>query len=61
VFERNLLGRAFYAKLGFEFMHQKVHNQTGFELIRLRLAANNPVSECVTVLNRGSHDGSISR
>jgi putative acetyltransferase len=43
VFERNLLGRAFYAKLGFEFMHQKVHDQTGFEVMRLRLAANNPL------------------
>ena len=39
VFERNLSGRAFYAKLGFEFAHQKVHEQTGFEVIRLRLAA----------------------
>ena len=43
VFERNLLGRAFYAKLGFELMHQKVHNQTGFEVMRLRLAANDPL------------------
>jgi putative acetyltransferase len=43
VFERNLLGRAFYAKLGFEFMHKKVHDQTGCELMRLRLAANNPL------------------
>lgn len=43
VFERNLLGRTFYAKLGFEFMHKKVHDQTGFELMRLRLAANNPL------------------
>jgi putative acetyltransferase len=43
VFERNLLGRAFYAKLGFELMHQKVHKQTGFEVMRLRLAANSPL------------------
>lgn len=42
VFERNLLGRAFYAKLGFELMCQKVHNQTGLKVLRLRLAANNP-------------------
>ncbi|MGQ0553231.1 MAG: GNAT family N-acetyltransferase [Planctomycetota bacterium] len=42
VFERNRLGRAFYAKLGFEFLHQKVHEQTGFEVLRLRLAANSP-------------------
>jgi putative acetyltransferase len=46
VFEKNLLGRAFYAKLGFEFMHKKVHDQTGFELMRLRLAANRvPVTD----------------
>jgi putative acetyltransferase len=41
VFARNLLGRKFYTKLGFEPMHQKRHDQTGFEVIRLRLAANN--------------------
>lgn len=40
VFERNLQGRAFYAKLGFELTHRKVHDQTGFELMRLRLPAN---------------------
>lgn len=43
VFERNLQGRAFYATLGFEFLHTKVHDQTGFEVMRLRLAANMPV------------------
>lgn len=43
VFERNLLGRAFYAKLGFVLMHRKVHHQTGFEVMRLRLAANDPL------------------
>ena len=37
VFERNLLGRAFYEKLGFELMHQKTHEQTGLEIMRLRL------------------------
>lgn len=40
VFERNLVGRAFYAKIGFELMHRKVHDQTGFEIMRLRLAAD---------------------
>lgn len=39
VFERNPLGRAFYARLGFEFMHRKTHEQTGFEVLRLHLAA----------------------
>lgn len=43
VFERNALGRAFYAKVGFELMHQKVHTQTGFEILRLRLTTNDPL------------------
>lgn len=38
VFERNLLGRAFYVKIGFELMERKLHEQTGFEVLRLRLA-----------------------
>jgi len=42
VFEKNLLGRAFYAKMGFELVHRKVHDQTGFPLLRLRLAADDP-------------------
>jgi len=37
VFERNGLGRAFYAKYGFEPMHQKLHEETGFEILRLVL------------------------
>jgi len=37
VFERNLLGRAFYASLGFHLVSQKVHDQTGFSVLRLRL------------------------
>lgn len=43
VFERNFLGRTFYAKVGFELIHQKVHDQTGFEILRLRLAAEDPL------------------
>lgn len=39
VFERNLLGRAFYAKVGFELLRQEVHQETGFPVLRLRLAA----------------------
>jgi len=42
VFERNLLGGAFYAGLGFEVMHQKVHEETGLEIVRLRLPASHP-------------------
>ena len=44
VFERNLQGRAFYATLGFELMEQKVHDQTGFDVMRLRLAAKRPTA-----------------
>lgn len=40
VFEKNLMGRAFYEKMGFEPMQRKVHDQTGFEILRLRLAGN---------------------
>lgn len=42
VFERNLQGRAFYANFGFELLHTKVHDQTGFSVMRLRLAADTP-------------------
>lgn len=42
VFERNTLGRAFYAGLGFEFVERKIHGPTGFEMLRLRLAARHP-------------------
>jgi putative acetyltransferase len=44
VFERNLLGRAFYAQLGFEFMERKVHDHTGLGVIRLRLNASPPMN-----------------
>jgi putative acetyltransferase len=37
VFTRNLLGRAFYERLGFKVLHQKLHDQTGLEIMRLRL------------------------
>ena len=43
VFEKNLLSRAFYAGLGFDLVHKKVHDQTGFEILRLRLAAETPL------------------
>lgn len=39
VFEKNLLGRAFYQKLGFQLLNQKIHEETGFEIMRLQLAA----------------------
>lgn len=36
VFVRNAIGRAFYAKYGFTPIEEKVHKQTGFDLLRLR-------------------------
>ena len=35
VFERNAIGRAFYARQGFELVERKLHEATGFELLRL--------------------------
>lgn len=43
VFERNVLGRAFYAGMGFELIYRQVHAETGFEIMRLRLAADDPL------------------
>jgi len=40
VFERNHQGRAFYARLGFEQLSRSTHDQTGFEVLRLTLAAD---------------------
>ena len=37
VFKANTIGRAFYANFGFEIIAEKVHEQTGFDLLRLRL------------------------
>ena len=33
---KNAIGRAFYAKYGFTPIEEKVHEQTGFDLLRLR-------------------------
>jgi putative acetyltransferase len=41
VFAKNQLARSFYAKVGFVLVDQAVHGETGFDLMRLRLAANN--------------------
>jgi putative acetyltransferase len=40
VFERNVLGRAFYARLGFELVQKKIDHRTGRGVMRLRLAAD---------------------
>ena len=42
VFKANVIGRAFYARYGFELMQEKVHDQTGLDVMRLTLAANMP-------------------
>ena len=39
VFEKNAQGRAFYERYGFEQISTSIHEQSGFEMIRLRLAA----------------------
>jgi putative acetyltransferase len=38
VFERNALGTAFYAQMGFGVVSQRCDGETGFEVVRLRLA-----------------------
>lgn len=40
VFKANTIGLAFYAKYGFEIVAEKVHEQTGFDLLRLRLPSS---------------------
>ena len=40
VFTANAIGRAFYDKYGFELMHEKIHEPSGFEVMRLKLAAD---------------------
>lgn len=40
VFKANSIGRAFYAKHGFETIAEHVHEQTGFDLLRLRLPSS---------------------
>lgn len=40
VFKANTIGRAFYAKYGFEIVAEKVHEQTGFDLLRLWLPSS---------------------
>jgi len=42
VFELNTLGRGFYERVGFRPIERKVHEPTGFALLRLRLAADPP-------------------
>ena len=57
VFTENVIGRAFYARYGFELMQKKVHDQTGLDLMRLRLVANTPLQPTV----EHSHLGGCER
>lgn len=38
VFEQNLQGRKFYAQMGFKLLQQKIHDQTGYSVLRLQLS-----------------------
>ena len=40
VFKANKIGRAFYAKYGFVLIEEKAHDETGFDVMRLRLAVD---------------------
>lgn len=44
VFEKNHLGREFYAKIGFRPIHRTVHEPTGCAVLRLQLPAVSPVA-----------------
>ena len=44
VFEDNLIGRKFYIDYGFEPLSKKIHDETGYELIRLKFTDNEPLS-----------------
>lgn len=41
VFKENIIGRAFYKKYGFVLIQEKIHDETGFDIMRLRLAESN--------------------
>ena len=40
VFEKNLIGYDFYTKYGFKLVEDKVHEQTGEKVLRLKFTAN---------------------
>ena len=40
VFVNNLVGVEFYLEYGFQLMEEKIHEQTGEQLLRLRFSAN---------------------
>ena len=40
VFEKNSIGRKFYDQYGFKLIEEKIHEQTGERLLRLKFSAN---------------------
>ena len=40
VFEKNLIGHDFYTKYGFKLVEDKIHEQTGEQVLRLKFTAN---------------------
>ena len=40
VFSRNLMGRKFYLKYGFVMIEEKIHEDTGHKILRLKFSAN---------------------
>ena len=42
VFKANVIGRAFYERYGFVLIEEKVHDETGLDLMRLRLPTSTP-------------------
>ncbi len=40
VFEKNLMGRNFYTKYGFKIVEEKIHEQTGEKVHRLKFSAH---------------------
>jgi putative acetyltransferase len=43
VFKDNAVGRAFYDRYGFELMHEKLHEESGHALLRLKYSASGRV------------------
>jgi putative hydrolase of the HAD superfamily len=53
VFTQNPQGRAFYAKYGFEVMHTKIEQDSGFEVLRLQLPAIRPQTVAALLFDMG--------
>ena len=44
VFKRNVIGRNFYSKYGFEHLEEKFHEPTGQEVLRLKFTTNKGIA-----------------